>query len=521
MVSAQTPAPETYAGDFWTRPRLTGDWGGFRDQMAKRGVALDVDWLQTLQGVMSGGKDQDAGYWGTFEYTLSLDSQKMGLWPGAFLTAYGMSSYGSTVLKDSGALIPVNLAGILPAVAVDEPASALMQLTFAQFRVNATLLNAPISAWGGTLIFIPMEGSLVTLGVLDPNGTPLDNSRPEPRPPDRAARRQEDGQLERRPQGRRHRGDRRRARLRALLKGQPPIMTRRNDPVKRLVRTPLALALAALLGGCASTGTAPATTTTLDKIKSTKTILLGYRDSSVPFSFADQSRAPAGYQVDLCRRVVEDLRRDLKLPDLEPKWVPVTVESRMGAVTSGAIDVECGSTTNTLSRQEQVDFSLTTFITGASLLALSGRDISEIGGIRIAVIPGTTTDQIIKDGIARGGAGASQAQLLAVKDHAEGLAALVNRTADVYATDRAILIGLVLSTPDPQRFALLDRFLSYEPYALMIRRGDPAFRLAVNRSLARLYRSGDIMEIYRKWFGQWGPPSALTIGMYAIEGLPE
>jgi ABC-type amino acid transport substrate-binding protein len=291
--------------------------------------------------------------------------------------------------------------------------------------------------------------------------------------------------------------------------------------VKRLVRTPLALALAALLGGCASTGAGTAPATTLDKIKSTKTILLGYRDSSVPFSFADQSRAPAGYQVDLCRRVVEDLRRDLKLPDLEPKWVPVTVESRMGAVTSGAIDVECGSTTNTLSRQEQVDFSLTTFITGASLLALSGRDISEIGGIRIAVIPGTTTDQIIKDGIARGGAGASQAQLLAVKDHAEGLLALVNRTADVYATDRAILIGLVLSTPDPQRFALLDRFLSYEPYALMLRRGDPAFRLAVNRSIARLYRSGDIMEVYRKWFGQWGPPSALTIGMYAIEGLPE
>jgi len=293
--------------------------------------------------------------------------------------------------------------------------------------------------------------------------------------------------------------------------------------VKRLVRTPLALALAALLAGCASTGagTAAPATTTLDKIKATKTVLLGYRDSSVPFSFADQSRAPAGYQVDLCRRVVEDLRRDLKLPDLEPKWVPVTVESRMGAVTSGAIDIECGSTTNTLSRQEQVDFSLTTFVTGASLLALSGRDIGELGGIRIAIIPGTTTDQIIKDAMARGGAGASQAQLLAVKDHAEGLLALVNRTADVYATDRAILIGLVLSTPDPQRFALLDRFLSYEPYALMVRRGDPAFRLAVNRSLARLYRSGEIMEVYRKWFGQWGPPSPLTVGMYAIEGLPE
>jgi porin len=211
LAPAQIPAPETYAGDFWTRPRLTGDWGGFRDHMAKRGVALDVDWLQTLQGVMSGGKDQDAGYWGTFEYTLSLDSQKMGLWPGAFLTAYAMSGYGSSVLKDSGALIPVNVAAILPAVAVDEPATALMQLTFAQFlapwvgvmvgkiytlgsdmnafahdwrtqflnlnlNVNAVLLTAPISAWGGSLIFVPMEGALVTLGVLDPNGTPLDNS---------------------------------------------------------------------------------------------------------------------------------------------------------------------------------------------------------------------------------------------------------------------------------------------------------------------------------------------------------
>lgn len=132
-AAAQTQAPETYAGDFWTRPRLTGDWGGFRDQMAKRGVTLDVDWLQLLQGVMSGGRDKDVGYWGTFEYTLNLDSPKMGLWPGAFLTAYGMSSYGTTVIKDSGALVPVNTAGILPAVAEDEPTSALMKLTFAQF----------------------------------------------------------------------------------------------------------------------------------------------------------------------------------------------------------------------------------------------------------------------------------------------------------------------------------------------------------------------------------------------------
>jgi ABC-type amino acid transport substrate-binding protein len=284
----------------------------------------------------------------------------------------------------------------------------------------------------------------------------------------------------------------------------------------------LALATAAALAGCASTGTVSPPPTTIEKITASKTILLGYRDSSLPFSFANQNRQPAGYSVDLCNRVVEDLRRDLKLPELQAKWVPVTVETRVGAVMAGNVDLECGSTTNTLSRQEQVDFSLTTFITGASMLALAGTDVgAELGGIRIAVIPGTTTDALIKDAMARGGAGANRAQLLAVKDHADGLAALMNKTADVYATDRAILIGLVLSTPDPQRFALLDRFLSYEPYALMLRRGDPAFRLAVNRALARLYRSGQVIDIYAKWFGQWGAPSALTIGMYAIEGLPE
>jgi ABC-type amino acid transport substrate-binding protein len=283
-------------------------------------------------------------------------------------------------------------------------------------------------------------------------------------------------------------------------------------------------AIAAVLAGCASGGSAGmgAPASTIDRIRETKTILLGYRDSSVPFSYLDQNRVPAGYSVDLCQRVVEDLRRDLKLPDLQPKWVPVTVESRVAAVLSGAIDLECGSTTNTLSRQEQVDFSLTTFITGASLLTLAGNTVgSELAGTRIAVVPGTTTETLLKDAMARAGAGASQTQLVSVKDHAEGLLAVVNRTADVYATDRAILIGLVLATPQPERFALLDRYLSYEPYALMLRRGDPAFRLAVNRALARLYRTAQVVDIYGKWFGKWGPPSALTLGMYAIEGLPE
>ena len=286
----------------------------------------------------------------------------------------------------------------------------------------------------------------------------------------------------------------------------------------------LALTLGGVVAtaGCASMGPGAPSAGTLEKIRTTKTIALGYRDSSVPFSYAGPTKEPMGYSVDLCTRVVEDLRRDLKLPDLQVTWVPVSVETRVRALVNGTIDLECGSTTNTLSRQERVDFSLTTFITGASLLALAGSGVSDqLGAIRIAVIPGTTTEQMVKGAMASMGAGADAAKLVAVKDHADGLAAVVDRRADVYATDRAILMGLVTSSSNPRQFALLDRYLSYEPYALMLRRGDPEFRLAVNRSLARLYRSGQVLDIYRRWFGQWGDPSPLTLGMYAVEGLPE
>jgi ABC-type amino acid transport substrate-binding protein len=284
----------------------------------------------------------------------------------------------------------------------------------------------------------------------------------------------------------------------------------------------LVLGALVTLCGCASTGAGAPPSTTLEKIKATKTIALGYRDSSVPFSYVGPGREPIGYSVELCGRVVDDLRRDLGLPDLQSKWVPVRVETRIRALRDGRIDLECGSTTNTLSRQERVDFSLTTFITGASLLALAEADPRrEPGAIRVAVIPGTTTEQMVRSAMLTMGAPGAAPRVVPVRDHADGLAAVVERRADVYASDRAILMGLVTSASDPKQFVLLDRYLSYEPYALMLRRGDADFRLAVNRTLARLYRSGEVIEIYRRWFGQWGEPSPLTLGMYAVEGLPE
>src|SRR5262245_34992390 len=274
--------------------------------------------------------------------------------------------------------------------------------------------------------------------------------------------------------------------------------------------------------GCASTSTGGAaggtTTGTLDRIKATKTVNLGYRDSSVPFSFVGTDQKPTGYSVELCQRVADELKRDLQIADLAVKWTLVTVESRMAAVQNGTIDLECGSTTNTLSRQAQVDFSLTTFVTGASLLARKEMAPANLSGLRIAVIPGTTTERVLKEALDKS---STTVTLIPVTDHADGRTALEQKTADAYASDREILIGLVLTAQKPGDFILVDRYFSYEPYALMLRRNDPDFRIAVNRSLARLYRSGEVIAIYRRWLGSLGAPDALQVATWAIEGLPE
>ena len=123
--------PETWGGDFWSRPRLTGSWFGLRDELGKKGVVFDVDLLLTPQGVASGGRDTEAEFWGNSEYTLNVDTQKLGLWPGGFLKAYAMSSFGDNVNGDSGAIVPVNTGGLLPKP--NDPATALMNLTFMQF----------------------------------------------------------------------------------------------------------------------------------------------------------------------------------------------------------------------------------------------------------------------------------------------------------------------------------------------------------------------------------------------------
>jgi len=260
---------------------------------------------------------------------------------------------------------------------------------------------------------------------------------------------------------------------------------------------------------------------TLKRIKDTKTMTLGYRDSSWPFSFTGDDGKPAGYSVDLCLKIADAVQKDLALPELRLKWVRVSPANRIKAVVDGTIDIECGSTTASLSRQTLVDFTMATFLDGGSLLTTDASGIEsvvDLGGKRVGIVPGTTTEGALREALRRY---MITARMVAVQDHAEGLAALEKGEADAYASDRTILIGLALRGPGAAKFTLSSQLFSYEVYGFMLRRGDADFRLTANRALSRVFRSDDIVRIYEKWFGDLGRPTIALQLMYVISASPE
>ena len=261
---------------------------------------------------------------------------------------------------------------------------------------------------------------------------------------------------------------------------------------------------------------------TLKRIKTSGTFTIGYRESAPPFSFMGPDKRPVGYSIDLCMHIASAIQQQLGMASLKLNWVPVTAENRIDMVAQGKVDIECSTTTASLSRQERVDFSLMTFVDGGSLLSMAnvnlGTGLSDLTDKRIAVIPGTTTEKALAEFMKKE---FISVQVVRVKDHAEGVAAIEGNKADAFASDRGILIGLALTSKDPKRFALANLLFSYEPYGLMVRRNDGAFRLAVNRALAGLYRTAGIVPIYERWFAAFGKPSEAIQAMYLLNGLPE
>ncbi len=280
------------------------------------------------------------------------------------------------------------------------------------------------------------------------------------------------------------------------------------------------LAAAAAVAVLSAPAAVEAKSPTLERIKSTKTFTIGYRKDAVPFSFELDGKI-VGYSVDLCQRIAAGLQQQLKLDKLEVKFVPVTVKDRLDMVASGKVDIECGSTTASLSRMEQVDFSLMTFVDGSGLLVKFDGGVVKITDLtdkKVAVIPGTTTERVLKDTLERG---FIKAEVVPVKEHLEGLKAVESGAVAAYASDRGLLAGLIIQSTNPRALAMTDDVLSFEPYAFGVPRNDADFRLAVNRVLAKLYRTGEVGAAYKRWFGPLGDPSPGLLFMYRLQGLPE
>ena len=239
---------------------------------------------------------------------------------------------------------------------------------------------------------------------------------------------------------------------------------------------------------------------TLRRIRETGAILVGVRESSVPFSFIDTQKQPQGYSVDLCLRIADTIKAELKLPRLDVKFVPVTSSNRIPMLVEGRIDLECGSTTNTRDRQKQVAFAYTSFVAGIKMLAKRSAGINGIEDLRgknVVVTSGTTSEKILQTLNTERLLGIN---IIATKDHADSFKAVEDGKAVAFPMDDVLLYGLISKSKKPDDFAVVGRYLSVEPYAIMLRKDEPAFEKIVNRALTDLFQSGEIRRMYAKWF---------------------
>ncbi|SDH22598.1 glutamate/aspartate transport system substrate-binding protein [Pseudomonas flavescens] len=278
----------------------------------------------------------------------------------------------------------------------------------------------------------------------------------------------------------------------------------------RIVPRVLAVAITAAL---MSTPTLAAELTgTLKKIKESGTVTLGHRDSSIPFSyFGDTSKQPVGYSHDLQLKVVEELKKELELPDLKVRYNLVTSQTRIPLVQNGTVDLECGSTTNNVERQRQVDFSVGIFEVGTRLLTKKSsgvNDFDDLKGKNVVTTAGTTSERLLKSMNAEKKMGMN---VISAKDHGESFLMLESNRAVAFMMDDALLAGEMAKAKKPDDWHVVGTPQSFEIYGCMVRKGDEGFKQVVDKAISATFASGEINDIYNKWFQQPVPPKGLNL----------
>jgi glutamate/aspartate transport system substrate-binding protein len=260
-------------------------------------------------------------------------------------------------------------------------------------------------------------------------------------------------------------------------------------------------------------------TGTLKKIKDTGAITLGHRESSVPFSYYDDRQQVVGYAMDLCARIVEGVKTELKLPKLETKLNPVTSSTRIPLMANGTVDLECGSTTNSLDRQKQVSFTITHFVTANRFVSKKSANLQTVDDLRGKTIVSTSGTTNIKQITEIGAQKGLNLNILAAKDHAEAFLMVETGRAAAFVMDDILLYSLVAAAKSPKDYVISADALSVEPYGIMLRREDAPFKKVVDQAMIATYRSGAINAIYDKWFLQPIPPRGLTLDVPMSESF--
>lgn len=265
--------------------------------------------------------------------------------------------------------------------------------------------------------------------------------------------------------------------------------------------------------GAAGATAAAKVAPTLQRIRETGVITLAHREASIPFSYLDQNKKPVGYALDLCMKVVEALRRELKMPNLRVEFVPVTGAQRLPSIIEGKADLECGNTTNTAARRKQVAFTVTHYFAGGRLMVRSDSKIQRLSDLRgktIVTNAGSTHAAFLQGAQAKG---LISARILEVKDADAAFAALESGQADAFLFDDIVLYALRANSKTPDKWVIVGEFTSVEPLAIMLRREDPEFKKFVDTVLSRAMVDGEVLPVYRRWFLGPIPPKGVTLGI--------
>ncbi|GAU84763.1 amino acid ABC transporter substrate-binding protein [Bosea sp. BIWAKO-01] len=262
-------------------------------------------------------------------------------------------------------------------------------------------------------------------------------------------------------------------------------------------------AVFALITGSAS---AQALYGTLKKIKDSGTIIIGHNEDSPPFAYFGADGKPQGYSIDICNKIADAVKAELKMDSLTVKYQAVNGQTRTPLLVNGTVDLVCATTTNTFSRQQQIDFLNTMFVTGNRLLVKKNSGIKEIEDLKGKVVSanqGTTNEKVLNELNQKLNLGI---KVLSTKDQPQGWIALETDRTDAHMTDEVVEYGLIAKSKNPADYAVVGRLLSFDPYAIVIRRDDSAFRSLGNKVLANLYRTGEWEQIYTKWMSTIGQP---------------